>query len=31
MSKRRILLTIAHLDHDPRNCSDDNLAALCQR
>lgn len=26
----RIVLTIAHLDHDPTNNSDDNLAALCQ-
>ena len=22
---------IAHLDHTPENCSDDNLKALCQR
>ena len=27
----KIVLTIAHLDHDHNNCSDDNLAALCQR
>lgn len=31
----RIVLTIAHLDHDPRNCGKPgdrpNLAALCQR
>lgn len=27
----RIVLTIAHLDHTPENCSDDNLRALCQR
>jgi hypothetical protein len=27
----RIVLTVAHLDHDPRNCADTNLAALCQR
>lgn len=26
-----IVLTVAHLDHDPRNCSVDNLRALCQR
>lgn len=26
-----IVLTVAHLDHDPTNCADDNLAALCQR
>lgn len=27
----KIVLTIAHLDHTPENCSDDNLRALCQR
>ena len=27
----RIVLTVAHLDHDPRNCSPDNLRAWCQR
>jgi 5-methylcytosine-specific restriction endonuclease McrA len=26
-----IVLTIAHLDHTPENCSDRNLAALCQK
>ena len=26
-----IVLTVAHLDHNPANCSDDNLQALCQR
>ena len=26
-----IVLTIAHLDHVPENCADENLAALCQR
>ena len=26
-----IVLTIAHLDHTPENCSEDNLKALCQR
>lgn len=26
-----IVLTVAHLDHTPENCEDDNLAALCQR
>lgn len=25
-----IVLTIAHLDHQPENCDDDNLRALCQ-
>ncbi len=27
----RIVLTVAHLDHTPENCADDNLKALCQR
>lgn len=27
----RIVLTIAHLDHDPRNCAPENLAAWCQK
>lgn len=26
----RCVITIAHLDHDPRNNADENLAALCQ-
>jgi len=26
-----VVLTVAHLDHDPQNCSDENLRALCQR
>jgi hypothetical protein len=26
-----IVLTIAHLDHTPENCADDNLRAWCQR
>ncbi|MCA8919089.1 MAG: hypothetical protein KDB32_08415 [Planctomycetes bacterium] len=25
-----VILQTAHLDHDPTNCADDNLAALCQ-
>ena len=25
-----VVLTVAHLDHDPANNADDNLAALCQ-
>ena len=25
----RVVLSVAHLDHDPANCADDNLAALC--
>lgn len=26
-----IVLTVAHLDHDPANCAPENLAAMCQR
>ena len=26
-----IVLTTAHLDHNPENCADENLASLCQR
>lgn len=26
-----VVLTIAHRDHDPRNCAPDNLRAWCQR
>jgi hypothetical protein len=29
--KIRVILTVAHLDHDPGNNTDGNLAALCQR
>lgn len=29
--KVTVVLTIAHLDHDPTNNADENLAALCQR
>ncbi len=27
----RVVLTVAHLDHNPQNNHPDNLAALCQR
>ena len=27
----KIVLTVAHLDHQPENCQDDNLKAMCQR
>lgn len=27
----RIILTVAHLDHQPENCAPENLRALCQR
>lgn len=26
-----VVLTVAHLDHEPENCADDNLKAMCQR
>lgn len=29
--RRVVVLTIAHLDHTPENCADDNLRAWCQR
>jgi len=27
----KVVLTVAHLDHDPSNCAESNLRALCQR
>jgi len=27
----KIVLTIAHMDHTPENCEEENLKALCQR
>lgn len=27
----RVVLTVAHLDHNPENCAAENLRALCQR
>ena len=27
----RVILTVAHLDHEPRHCEPDNLRAWCQR
>jgi len=27
----RVVLTVAHLDHQPENCDDDNLRAWCQK
>lgn len=27
----RVVLTVAHLDHQPENCDDANLRAMCQR
>lgn len=29
-SGKRVVLTVAHLDHTPENCDDENLAAFCQ-
>lgn len=26
-----VVLTVAHLDHVPENCADENLKAMCQR
>ncbi len=26
-----VVLTVAHLDHTPENCADDNLRCFCQR
>lgn len=26
-----VILTVAHLDHQPENCADENLRHLCQR
>lgn len=30
-ARGRVVLTVAHLDHTPENCADDNLKAMCQR
>lgn len=27
----KVVLTVAHMDHTPENCADENLKALCQR
>lgn len=29
--RKRVVLTIAHLDHTPENCAPENLRALCQK
>lgn len=26
-----VILTVAHLDHEPENCAEGNLKAMCQR
>jgi len=30
-AKGKIVLTVAHMNHQPMDCRDDNLKALCQR
>lgn len=30
ISGSRVILTVAHLDHTPENCDDNNLRAMCQ-
>lgn len=30
-AKGMIVLTVAHLNHKPEDCADDNLKAMCQR
>ena len=30
-ARGRVVLTVAHLDHNPQNCSPANLRAMCQR
>lgn len=30
-AKGKVVLTVAHLDHDPMNCEPENLKAMCQR
>lgn len=31
VTKSTVVLTVAHLDHTPENCEDENLVAMCQR
>jgi len=31
ITKSKVILTVAHLDHNPENCSEENLKALCQK
>jgi len=30
-ARGRVVLTVAHLNHQPEDCRDDNLKAMCQR
>lgn len=31
ITKSKVVLTVAHLDHTPENCNPKNLRALCQK
>jgi hypothetical protein len=31
VTRSRVVLTVAHLDHTPEHCDDANLRAMCQR
>ena len=31
VTQSMVVLTVAHLDHTPENCDDENLKAMCQR
>ena len=31
LTSSKVVLTVAHLDHQPENCDDDNLKAMCQQ
>lgn len=31
MTGSKVVLTVAHLDHTPENCDDENLKAMCQK
>lgn len=30
-ARGKVVLTVAHLNHDPQDCSEENLKAMCQR
>lgn len=30
-AKGKVVLTVAHLNHEPSDCADENLRAMCQR
>lgn len=31
ITKSKVVLTVAHLNHNPEDCSEENLKALCQK